>query len=110
MTFLTIGITIINIRTHAMSHRVKSPTPSIIVELQNFLNRLVVGSPHLGRVDKFKPVYNHGNGASRWNGNCPRYNGVGKCGNGKPRKRPRPSEPEDNLMTMTRASAGNKAT
>jgi hypothetical protein len=38
--------------THAMSYMAKSATPLTVVELYNFLSRLVVDSPHMERDDQ----------------------------------------------------------
>jgi hypothetical protein len=44
----------IPLMTLAVLNRAKSVTPLTIVALQHFLNRLVVDSPHLGRVEHFQ--------------------------------------------------------
>jgi hypothetical protein len=65
--FITICLANDTLRTHAMSHRAKSVTPLMIAKLQNFLNRLEIDSPHLGRADRAHDDTN-GNGAGRGDG------------------------------------------
>jgi hypothetical protein len=59
---------------HAMSHRAKLVTHLIMVELQKFLNRMVVDSPHMGRAVQSQDD-TAGNGDGRGNGKRPRDNG-----------------------------------
>jgi ribosomal silencing factor RsfS len=70
------------LKTHAMSHKANAFSHLTIVELQNFLNRLVVYSPHSGRHESSLDD-NTGNGARRGNGKRAMNNRGGKCdGNG----------------------------
>jgi hypothetical protein len=64
---LIIGIANVTLMTHAMSHRAKWITPSTIVELRIFLNRLVVDPLHQERAHRSKDDTN-GNGARRGSG------------------------------------------
>jgi hypothetical protein len=90
--FIT-GMANITMRMHAMSPRTKSVTPFTTVELQNFLNRLVVDSPHFGRAQ-------HPQDAIVGNGNCrgsrkrPINNGGGN-GTGNGSKKLHPAEHDD---------------
>jgi hypothetical protein len=77
-----------------MSHRAKSTTSIAIIELHDFLNRMLVDSPQWGRADQPQPD-NHGNGAGRGNGTWPRNNGCGNGGNGNGGKQPRLYETAD---------------
>jgi hypothetical protein len=52
---------------HVMSHRAKSVTPLTIEVHQNFLNRMVVDSPRLGRDDYYQDD-TPGNGVGHGNG------------------------------------------
>jgi hypothetical protein len=57
----------ITLMMHVMSHRAKSVTLLTIEVHQNFLNRMVVDSPRLGRDDHSQD-YTPGNGVGRGNG------------------------------------------
>jgi hypothetical protein len=89
-----IGMANVTLKTHAMSHsRVKLATPLTIVALQSFLNRLVVDSPHQGRVDhSHDDTSEYGDGCG--NEKRPRNNG-GENGIGNACKKLRSDEPED---------------
>jgi hypothetical protein len=93
------GTANVTLMTHAMPHRAKSATPLISVELQNYLNRLVVDSPHLGRADSCRDGID-GNGAGRGNDKRPRNNSGN--GNGHGSEKPRPDRPESGPKDKTR--------
>jgi hypothetical protein len=84
----------ITVKTHAKAHRAKLPTPITMVELQNYLNRLVVDSLDMGHADPAQRG-NPSNGVGQSNGKRPRNNRGSNGGNGNGGKRLRLDERED---------------
>jgi hypothetical protein len=85
-----IGMARVTLRTHAMSHRVKSINILTIVELHNFYSRLVLDSQHMGRADQSQDDTS-GNEHGRSNGKRPRNNSDGN-GNVNGGKKHRPDK------------------
>jgi hypothetical protein len=99
------GLVNITLRTHDMSHRAKSVTPSSTIELHNVLNRLVIDSPHMGRAEQSQDD-TAGNGDGHRSDKRPRNNGVNDNGNGG--KKSRPDKPKDGPKVTTRGKGKGK--
>jgi hypothetical protein len=103
---LIIGPATVTLRTHAMSHRAKSVAPLTIVELQNFLNRVVVDSPHLGLADRSQDDTDGNGVVGRGNGKRQRNNSGN--GNGHKGKKLRPDKPGADPKSSTRGKGKDK--
>jgi hypothetical protein len=99
------GMTNVILKMHAMTHRAKSDALLTNAQLQNFLNRLVVDSPHFGRADQSQDE-SSSNGARRGSGKRPLRNGENNNGNGG--KKPRPDELEDGPMKKKKGKGRGK--